>query len=96
MTTSDPGGALRFVESEPHCLVRYCFGLRTAEFLLCARCGVYLGAAITTSRGRYGIINVNALRPPLEGLPQPQAVSYESENESQRCARREARWTPIG
>ncbi|HTW37910.1 MAG TPA: hypothetical protein VMD49_05010 [Steroidobacteraceae bacterium] len=96
LTSSDPGGSLRFVIEEPGCLVRYRFGLRTAEFLLCGRCGVYLGALITTPRGRFGIVNLNALRPPLAALPPAVAVSYESEDELQRTARRETRWTPLG
>jgi hypothetical protein len=94
-TTSDPGGSLVFRIEDALKLVRYRFGLRTAEFLLCASCGVYLGAAITTPRGRYGIVNVNALRPARADLPRPQAVAYENEDELQRMARREARWTPL-
>jgi hypothetical protein len=94
-TTSDPHGSLAFLIADQLKLVRYRFGLRTAEFLLCACCGVYIGAAIATPRGRYGIVNVNALRPALAELPQPRAVVYENEDELQRMARREARWTPL-
>jgi hypothetical protein len=94
LTTSDPNGSLTFGAENADGLVRYRFGLRTAEFLICGQCGVYLGAQIATPNGRFGIINVNALQP-RAGLPQPQAVSYDGESELERTARREARWTPI-
>jgi hypothetical protein len=95
LSTSDPQGSLTYVIRDAGRLVRYHFGLRTAEFLICARCGVYLGAVIATPRGRFGIININALQPQPAGLPQPKAVSYEAEDALGRTARRETRWTPI-
>ena len=95
LSSSDPRGSLGFVIRDPARLVRYRFGLRTAEFLICAQCGVYVGALIATPRGQFGIININALQPQPAGLPPPQAVSYEDEGQLERTARREARWTPI-
>jgi hypothetical protein len=94
-TTSDPQGSLEFRVADPARLVRYRFGLRTADFLICAQCGVYVGSVITAAQGRYGIVNINAMRPIPAGLSQPQPMSYEGENERQRAERREARWTPI-
>ncbi len=94
-TTSDPHGSLTFQVTDPSRLVRYRFGLRTADFLICGQCGLYIGAAITRPRGRFGVVNVNVMRPAPAGIPQPVPVSYEGENEAQRTARREARWTPI-
>src|SRR5438132_673814 len=61
-TTSDSAGSVRFTILDSAALVEYRFGLRTAEFLLCARCGVYIAAMVTTPRGRFATINVNALR----------------------------------
>lgn len=95
LTTSDPDGSVAFEIVDPGRLVRYRFGLRTADFLICADCGVYIGAMITTPRGRYGIINVNIIRPAPTGMARALLMSYEGENETQRTARREARWTPI-
>ncbi len=94
-TASDPQGSLQFRVADPTRLVRYRFGLRTADFLVCAQCGIYIGAEITTGRGRYGIVNLNAMRPLPGELPRAQAMSYEGENEARRAERREARWTPI-
>ncbi len=94
-TTSDPTGSLAFQIHDRTRLVRYRFGLRITDFLLCAECGVYLAATTTTPRGRYGVINVNALREIPPGMAAPQPMSYGGESESERTARREARWTPI-
>ena len=92
---SDPSGTVQFEVANSDYLVRYQFGLRTAQFLICRRCGVYVGAAITTPRGRFATINVNALEPSPKGLPEAQPISYEQETQAQRIARREQKWTPI-
>src|SRR5215468_5126913 len=81
-TTSDPGGALELVERDAGLLVRYRFGLRTADFWVCRGCGVYVGAG--TSDGRFGIINTNALVERPARLPAPQARSYEGESAAER------------
>ena len=54
LSLSDPRGSLRFVHADPSRLQRYQFALRTADFLLCRECGVYIAAvtreACRTSR----------------------------------------------
>jgi hypothetical protein len=94
-TTSDPAGTLEFVEVTAGAMNRYRFGQRTASFLLCRYCGVYLGAVVETPRGRFGVLNVRALRNVPPGLPDEAAVSYDDETVEQRLSRREQRWTPI-
>lgn len=93
-TTSDPDGAVQFRERVRGALYPYRFGQMTADFLICRNCGVYLGAAISTPRGNYGIININALQPVPTDLPAPVATVYEGETAEQRIARRAERWTP--
>lgn len=95
LSASDPAGAIEFHEREGGVLERYRFGLRTADFLLCRKCGVYIGAMIETSRGRYGIVNVHALRPLPTGLGAPAAMDYSAEDSGGRIARRERLWTPV-
>ena len=75
--------------------MRYAFALRTAEFLLCGVCGVYLAAVISTPRGTFATVNLNALTSGIPHLPSVEPVSYESESREQRIARRECRWTPV-
>ncbi len=93
--SSDPRGSVRFAVKQPDDLVRYRFALRTADFLLCRSCGVYVGALITTDHGAFAIVNLNALTSELPGVPEPDAVSYDAESRSGRVARREERWTPV-
>src|SRR5437764_12445531 len=62
LTTSDPEGRVAFRIGKEDTLVRYRFGLRTADFLLCRNCGVYLGAVLTSSRGQFATFNINTLR----------------------------------
>lgn len=95
LTTSDPAGRLAFHVKNAAALQRYRFGLRTADFLVCGRCGVYLGAQIDTPRGAFGIVNARTIAPALSELPDPAAANYASENEIERIDRREKRWTPM-
>ena len=56
ISTSDPKGAVRFSIRNEDAVSRYVFGLRTAEFLVCRACGVYLAAMMT----RYSPSSVSA------------------------------------
>jgi hypothetical protein len=95
LSTSDPAGSLRFTASSPDQLQRYRFGLGTADFLLCRNCGIYIGAAIESSNGYFGIINTHALTDPPEGLATAVPISYDNENTEGRVSRRGERWTPV-
>ena len=92
---SDPAGAARILVRDPALLIRYRFGLRTAEFLVCGRCGVYVGAVMTEGGAAVATINVNSFDPPhpfeRAGVP----MRYEGESEAERRARRAAGWTPV-
>ena len=93
--TTDPAGSVRFAVKNPDSLSRYEFGLRTAQFLICSRCGVYIAALMSTPHGRFATINVNTLDPAPEGLSRAQAVTYDQEAAIQRISRRVERWTPV-
>ena len=84
-----------FQVSDAGLLERYRFSLKIADFLLCKRCGVYLGAQIQTAHGAFGIINTSAMEPVPEGLPASVPADYSSESPSERVERREKRWTPL-
>ncbi|MBI3769433.1 MAG: aldehyde-activating protein [Deltaproteobacteria bacterium] len=95
LSTSDPSGSIEFLERRSGAFMRYRFGQRTADFLICRHCGVYLGAVLASSSGRFGIINVNALHPIPSTLPAPQPMDYDAETPEQRIARRQQRWSPV-
>ncbi len=95
VTTSDPAGSLEFFEHAPGALNRYRFARRTADYLICRNCGCYLGAIFPGSRGRVGIVNVNAMKNRPADLPPAEIKDYDAETLEQRAARREQRWTPV-
>lgn len=95
LSTSDPAGLLEFRLARAGTLQRYRFGLRTADFLLCTQCGVYVGAQIDTASGMFGIINVRALRTVSDAMPAAGPVCYAGEDAARRLARRAQRWTPL-
>jgi hypothetical protein len=92
---SDPAGAVRILVHDPALLLRYGFGLRTADFLVCRRCGVYLGAVMGVGDSAVATINVNTFDQPhpfqRDGVP----MDYGRESEPGRRARRAAGWTPV-
>ena len=94
VTMSDPDGAMR-IDAEADVLVRYQFGLKSADFLICARCGVYVCAIFLEGDDGWAIVNVNALHE-REAFTAPiDAISYDGEAPASRGARRKARWTPL-
>ena len=95
MSTSDPDGELEFTATKPGMLQKYRFGLGTADFLLCRHCGIYVGAAIESDNGKFGIINTHALVEEPDQLANPLPISYDSENTEGRVSRRGERWTPV-
>jgi hypothetical protein len=88
---SDPdGSAVLMLDGE---VIRYHFGTRTTDFLLCGRCGIYVGAVAAIGGRTYATLNLNLFDEPrldLEATP----VSYEGEDAGSRADRRRARWTP--
>jgi hypothetical protein len=92
--TSDPDGAVRITIREADLVTRYRFGTRTADFLLCKTCGVFVAAYMPESA--LAVINVNALDARAEFLANELKVAdFDAETLEQRLARRKARWTPV-
>lgn len=94
LSTSEPAGTIDFWAARPKELQKYRFGLRTADFLLCRNCGVYIGALIDTDKGSFGIINVHALAPVPEQTSPSANADYGGEDTSARIRRRQERWSP--
>jgi hypothetical protein len=93
LSTSDPAGRVRFEFSAGP--IRYRFGLKTADFLICPACGIYIGALFEDGGRAWAIINANTLDD-VAALAQPATpMDYEGEDAAARMARRKARWTPV-
>jgi hypothetical protein len=74
---------------------RYRFALRTADFLICKVCGVYIGALLPDGDKGWFTVNVNTFRdPPPPDFPL-EPIVYDAENAKDRVGRRETKWTPV-
>ena len=90
--TSNPAGALRVRVADPALVSRYAFGTRTAEFHICARCGI---VPVVTSRidGRlYAVVSVNAFEGVEPSLIRRASADFEGEGKESRLARRQRNW----
>ena len=73
---------------------RYQFGSRTADYLLCRRCGVYVGAVCETGSGLRAVVNVNCLSDRAAFTQTPAAPDYDGEATDARLDRRATNWMP--
>jgi hypothetical protein len=91
-TVSDPAGAATIGFSAPPLLYR--FASRSTDYLLCPRCGIYVGAVFGPPEARAATLNLNAFDDPrLEIEADP--VSYDGETDAGKAKRRRLRWTPL-
>lgn len=90
--TSCPGGSLRVRVRDPAQVSRYAFGTRTAEFHVCARCGVVPLASSLIDGRLYAVVNVNAFEAVPASLLRREPASFDGETEATRLARRRRNW----
>ncbi len=90
-TMGDRNDAVEF-RAAPDAVRRYRFGLGITDYLLCRRCGAYVGALMEDDGGTLGIVNVNALDNRDAFDPTPPLHDYDGENANKRRARRRKFW----
>ena len=90
---TDPAGAAVIAASESS-INRYQFGLKTADFIVCNRCGNYMGAFFDDDGQGYVTLNVNTFAERAEFTADIQSANYDAEDAESRIARRRLRWTP--
>jgi hypothetical protein len=93
-TVSDPAGQADFWAADWSFVERYRFGSRTADYLLCRRCGVYAGAVCETPAGRRAVINTRCLDDRAAFVREATHPDHDGENVEDRLARRAMNWTP--
>jgi hypothetical protein len=93
-TLSDRYGSAEITAADWSLVERYRFGTRTADYLLCRRCGVYIGAVCETSSGLRAVVNVNCLADRAAFTQVPAAPDYDGEATDARLARRATNWMP--
>ncbi|MGH6814661.1 MAG: hypothetical protein ACREC6_03060, partial [Hyphomicrobiaceae bacterium] len=79
----------------PEQFVRYRFGLKTADYLLCKTCGTYVAAVQTDGNRRIAVVNVAGLDIDAFHNRAGEPVSYDGETVADRLARRRTYWMPI-
>ncbi len=94
-TTSDPNGTIRVSVRDESKLSRYRFGLKTADFLVCSACGVYIGAVMQDGDHRWMTVNANTFRQPPRSDFSVSPMDFQAEDVPARRLRRKARWTPV-
>jgi len=92
--TTDPAGHVTLRATGEGDLVRYRFGLRLADFLICRTCGVFIAALEPGEPGR-AVVNLAVLERAAELTGEPtRFTAYDSEDAAARTARRARSWTP--
>lgn len=90
--TSNPSCALQVVVKDPSLVSKYVFGTRTAQFHICARCGI---APLVTSEidgNLYAVVSVNAFEGVDPSLLRRALADFDLEGEESRLARRKRNW----
>jgi hypothetical protein len=97
-SASDPAGSFSVWAQDWSEVTRYRFGTKTADVLLCRKCGVYVGAVTETPAGLLGVVNVNALVDQSAFTMAPERSDFGAEEPEGRVvdrqARRAKRWMP--
>jgi len=97
ISVSDPRGRIRYIENRSGAMRRYQFGMKSADYILCRDCGVYLGAVMTVDgRDVFATTNLRAYPDRDRFTQAPSPIVYEEEGLDARRARRRERWTPVG
>ena len=92
--TADPRGELFIAARDAKLVGRYRFGTRTADFVLCRDCGVFVLAMMPEPS--IAVVNANVLEARAAFFQSPiQVASFDGESTEQRLARRKSRWTPL-
>ena len=90
--TSDPQGEVRLYGADQ--AIAYRFEHRTADFLVCARCGL-LAAAVSVELPRRAVLNLRLAESVWWGDAAVDCISHEAETGSARVQRHQQRWTPL-
>lgn len=90
--TSDPAGQIKVIIHESKFLTRYRHGTGTADFLVCARCGVSPLVLCSINNELHAIVNINALEDVAIFTQAAKFVDYDGETQLSRLERRKNSW----
>lgn len=90
--TSHRDAALAATVDDPSLVSRYRFGIKTADFFVCARCGAVPFVTSAIDGRLYAVVNVNT----LEGIDPPARAGtpadFDGEGAGERLERRRQNW----
>lgn len=89
--TANPGASLEVHIKDASRVSRHAFETRTADFHVCAICGVVPVCTSDIDGHRYAVVNVRSFE---GGVPvtDPVSVSFDGEGQGDRLARRAKNW----
>jgi hypothetical protein len=92
-TVSDPAGQVVF-KAERGVIHRHQFGMRSADFLICSDCGVYVGVVARVDGADYAAVNAVGVDFSELAARTAVKVNLDQETRPERDARRKRIWSP--
>jgi hypothetical protein len=93
--TSDAAGEVTVHIGDASKVRHYRFAQKTADFLLCVECGVFVAAITGTDGGARAVINARVLDDISPKFNEVTRVHFDDETPEQRGERRSRYWTPV-
>ena len=90
--TSNPRGALEVKVEDDSKMSKYSFATGTADFHICARCGVVPVVTCTLDGRLYAVVNVNAFDNIDPSMVRRAPITFEGEDMGSRLERRKRNW----
>jgi hypothetical protein len=93
--TSDPAGDVAFKIGDASRIRYYRFAQKTADFMLCGECGVFVAALMDTAGGARAVINARVLDGISLNFSKVTEANFDDETPVERAERRARFWTPV-
>lgn len=91
---SDPTGALEVSADDWSLVELYRFGTRTADFIICRRCGVFIAVISNLKTAPRAVVNVNCLDDRARFTAPATLHEFQGETLEARTSRRAVNWMP--
>lgn len=91
-TARDPHGRAKFFVDNLDFVKMYRFATESTDFVLCASCGVYVGAVLAHRDKKYATLNMKLSQLNTDNV---EPITYEDEVIESRIAKRAGLFTPV-
>jgi hypothetical protein len=91
---SDPAGMLEISATDWSLVTLYRFGTRTADFVICCRCGVFIAAISDLETFPRAVANVNCFDDRARFTSSAMMHEFQGETLEARTSRRATNWMP--